>query len=82
MRQDPHIRRAQKGNWVWVHAGRTKVAGQIIAAHPSEGGFDNDEYTVRLKDGTEIRALGRELRRAREPKSVRNADWHRKQSKK
>ena len=77
MRIDRHIWSAQRGNWVWVHTGRRKISGQIVTVHDGGPGAEN-EYTVRLTSGEEVRALQRELRRCREPKRIRNADWLKK----
>ncbi len=78
MKIDYHVWSAQPGNWVWVHTGRRKVAGQISAVRHSATGHDN-EYTIQLKDGSQIQALQRELKRCRPPKRIRNADWFEKQ---
>ena len=68
----------QPGNWVWVHSGNKKAAGQVVSIDKPVDFGGAGEVTVRLKDGTQTKALQRELRRCREPKRVRNADWVRK----
>jgi hypothetical protein len=70
----------QPGNWVWVHSGRTKLAGQVVRVDKPIDFGGTGEVTVRLKDGKLVPALQRELRRCREPKRVRNADWFSKNS--
>ena len=77
MKVDRHIWHAQKGNWVWIHTGSKKFAGQIEEVIKGDY-LDSNEYVVKLKDGSRIRALQRELKRCRQPKRTRNADWFQK----
>lgn len=80
MKVDRNVWSAQKGNWVWVFTDRKKFAGQIVGVHRGEPGTDN-EYTVELQDGSQLRVLQRELKRCRAPKRVRNTDWLQKREK-
>ena len=79
MKTDPNVWSAQKGNWVWVHTGSKKLAGQIVEV-PKNGFLDDSLYVIELKDGSHMSALRRELKRCRPPKRIRNADWLRKQT--